>query len=83
MRRLVWWPRSLVELPQEFVSDDKLVESELRDSDLMKPWDEYGTRFAMSVQVSWSESFNYDDFLVAKPTAFPFSPGEKQLLSES
>lgn len=83
MKRLVWWPRSLVELPQELASDEKLVESDLRNSDLMKPWEEYGTRFAMSVQVSWSEPFNYDDFMVAKTESLPPSSGEKQLLSES
>jgi hypothetical protein len=83
MKRLVWWPRSLVELPQELASDDELVESELRESDLMKPWEEYDTRFAMSVQVSWSEPFSYDDFLLTKPSALSTSSGEKQLQSES
>jgi hypothetical protein len=66
MRRLIWWPSSLVELPPELAADVRLVESDIRDSQLVKPWKEFGTRFAMSIQVSWSEAFGYDDFVAAK-----------------
>jgi len=66
MRRLVWWPSSLVELPKELSTDLKFVEANIRESQLVKPWEEFGTRFAMSIQVSWSEAFGYDDFVAAK-----------------
>ncbi|MDA0298032.1 MAG: hypothetical protein O3A54_05005, partial [Actinobacteria bacterium] len=62
MKRLVWWPKSFVEINDELSPDD----SELRVSDLVKPWEQYGTHFAMSLQVNWSEPFAYEDFTVAK-----------------
>lgn len=62
MKRLVWWPASFVEMDAALRPTD----SELRDSDLVKPWEEYGTRFAMSLQVNWSEPFAYEDLTVAK-----------------
>lgn len=62
MKRLVWWPSSLVELSSDLRPD----ESEIRDSDLAKPWKEFGTRLAMSLQVSWSEPFAYEDFIAAQ-----------------
>lgn len=65
MKRMVWWPSSLVELPTQLSTNSELVEDELRESELVKPWEEFGTRFAMSVQVSWSEPFGYDDFAAA------------------
>jgi hypothetical protein len=66
MRRLVWWPNSLVELPPDLSTNVKLVGSDIRESQLVKPWEEFGTRFAISIQVSWSEAFAYDDFVAAK-----------------
>ncbi len=62
MKRIVWWPSSLVELTNELRPED----SELRDSDLVKPWKEFGTRLAVSLQVSWSEPFAYEDFVAAQ-----------------
>jgi hypothetical protein len=62
MDRLVWWPVSLVEPLSEVRPSD----TELRESELIKPWPEFGTRFALSMQVSWSKPFLYEDFIAAK-----------------
>ncbi len=64
MKRLVWWPSSFVELDAELQPTD----SEFRESHLVKPWEEYGTRFAVSVQMNWSEPFGYEDFTASKTT---------------
>jgi hypothetical protein len=77
MRRLIWWPSSLVELPPELAADVRLVESDIRDSQLVKPWKELGTRFAMSIQVSWSDAFGYDDFVAAKQTTADSLDGDE------
>jgi hypothetical protein len=55
---LTWWPSSFIGLPTESRPD----EAELRESALEKPWAEFGTRLALSVQVSWSEQFKYEDY---------------------
>lgn len=83
MKRLVWWPSALVELPAGLAADVQLVEAELRDSELIKPWDDYGTRFAMSIQVSWSEPFSYDDFLAAKTKHSDLARETEDLLTKS
>ena len=62
MNRLVWWPVSLVE-PK---SDSRPMDEELRESELIKPWPEFGTRYALSMQVSWSKPFLYEDFIAAR-----------------
>ena len=62
MDRLVWWPVSLVE-PK---SDSRPMDEELRESELIKPWPEFGTRYALSMQVSWSKPFLYEDFIAAR-----------------
>ena len=62
MDRLVWWPVSLVE-PK---SDSRPTDEELRESELIKPWPEFGTRYALSMQVSWSKPFLYEDFIAAR-----------------
>lgn len=62
MDRLVWWPTSLVE-PN---SDTRPMDEELRESELIKPWPEFGTRYALSMQVSWSKPFLYEDFIAAR-----------------
>lgn len=62
MKRLVWWPTSLVEMS----STNRPGELEIRDSELLKPWEEYGTRIAMSVQVNWSEPFAYGDLTITE-----------------
>lgn len=62
MKRLVWWPTSLVEMS----STNRPGELEIRDSELLKPWQEYGTRIAMSVQVNWSEPFAYGDLTITE-----------------
>ena len=62
MKRLVWWPASFVEMNAEL----RPTEAELRDSDLVKPWDDFSTRFAMSLQVNWSEPFAYEDLTITK-----------------
>lgn len=77
MRRLVWWPSSLVELPSELSTGVKPVESDVRDSQLVKPWEQFGTRFAMSIQVSWSEAFGYDDLVAARHATADSSGGDE------
>ena len=62
MDRLVWWPVSLVEP----LSEVRPTDAELRESELIKPWPEFGTRFALSMQVSWSKPFLYEDFIASK-----------------
>jgi hypothetical protein len=62
MDRLVWWPVSLVEP----VLDARPADTEIRESELIRPWPEFGTRFALSMQVSWSKPFLYEDFISAK-----------------
>jgi hypothetical protein len=62
MDRLVWWPVSLVEP----MLDTRPADSEIRESELIRPWPEFGTRFALSMQVSWSKPFLYEDFIAAK-----------------
>ena len=64
MKRSIWWPTSFVELNVEL----EATESEIRESHLVKPWEEYGTRFAVSVQMNWSEPFSYEDFIASKTT---------------
>jgi len=54
----------------------------LRESELVKPWDEYGTRFAMSMQISWTEPFGYDDFLAARPKPGTSRAGAEEPKSE-
>jgi len=82
MKRLVWWPRSLVELPNVLIDNTNLTELNLRESELVKPWDEYGTRFAMSMQISWTEPFGYDDFLAARPKPGTSRAGAEEPKSE-
>ena len=62
MDRLVWWPVSLVEP----LSEVRPTDAELRESELIKPWPEFGTRFALSMQVSWSKPFLYEDFIASR-----------------
>ena len=62
MDRLVWWPVSLVEP----LSEVRPTDVELRESELIKPWPEFGTRFALSMQVSWSKPFLYEDFIASR-----------------
>ena len=62
MDRLVWWPVSLVEP----LSGVRPTDAELRESELIKPWPEFGTRFALSMQVSWSKPFLYEDFIASR-----------------
>ena len=62
MDRLVWWPVSLVEP----LSEVRPADVELRESELIKPWPEFGTRFALSMQVSWSKPFLYEDFIASR-----------------
>ena len=62
MDRLVWWPVSLVEP----MLDTRPADSEIRESELIRPWPEFGTRFALSMQVSWSKPFLYEDFIAAR-----------------
>jgi hypothetical protein len=62
MRRLTWWPSSFVAAPAEH----QLEEGQLHDSPLDKPWVEYGTRLAVSMQVNWSEPFRYEDYHASK-----------------
>ena len=62
MDRLVWWPVSLVEP----LSEVRPTDVELRESELIKPWPEFGTRFALSMQVNWSKPFLYEDFIASR-----------------
>ena len=62
MKRLVWWPVSFVGMNAEL----RPADAEFRESDLVKPWDDYGTRFAMSLQVNWSDPFAYENLTGTK-----------------
>ena len=78
MDRLVWWPVSLVEP----LSEVRPTDAELRESELIKPWPEFGTRFALSMQVSWSKPFLYEDFIASRkklPEAVVVAPEKSRV----
>lgn len=78
MDRLVWWPVSLVEP----LSEVRPTDVELRESELIKPWPEFGTRFALSMQVSWSKPFLYEDFIASRkklPEAVVVAPEKSRV----
>ena len=72
MQRMAWWPSSFIGQPTESRPD----EAELRESALEKPWAEFGTRLALSVQVSWTEQFKYDDYKNANHVTTSKTPAD-------